>query len=409
MDSMYFDQAKQIFDFNERKFVDELDSLVVLVAGDMGVGKSTLINALFGKDQARVGIGPAVTSKVDVHYDRERALTLIDTPGFETDPTRGKQIISDIEKELVRGRSGIHLALLAVKHPRFLGETHERFITFADQLNIPLIICQTNFDDDNSEHHDMLEQLQSTLPKIQENLSNKSTIKVAKVLAKSIINRKGETVKSARGIYELNELCRSLLPEAKQRTYAHAQMLDWQMKFDLIHKEIKQSAALSTLVASASTLAPALTGLAIPLAGPAAIGAVCFRMFARINRLMHFDGGWSKASGLAASFGVLQAAAPQAAFWQVATAELLGLIPWAGSITKSIIQVSAAPFLVYASGRAYCSTIRFLQKSGKTDDESFGKALRAEAKANNGVYKEDFKKSKPTIDELTSVLRNQGA
>lgn len=71
----------------------------VLVIGNSGVGKSTLINAVLGKDTAQVGWGPEGTTKELKVYGDERApFRVIDTVGFEPSWFKRRQAINSVKK-----------------------------------------------------------------------------------------------------------------------------------------------------------------------------------------------------------------------------------------------------------------------------------------------------------------------
>lgn len=62
----------------------ELGTVNIAVFGNTGVGKSTLLNAVFGKDLAATGAGDAVTAHIQYHGGAPEPLGVYDTPGFET-------------------------------------------------------------------------------------------------------------------------------------------------------------------------------------------------------------------------------------------------------------------------------------------------------------------------------------
>ncbi len=51
----------------------------ILLMGATGVGKSSLINGLFGKEMAKVGIGKSLTQHLEKYVDGEKGLILWDT------------------------------------------------------------------------------------------------------------------------------------------------------------------------------------------------------------------------------------------------------------------------------------------------------------------------------------------
>ncbi|GAA9378666.1 hypothetical protein TH0757_10460 [Helicobacter pylori] len=51
----------------------------ILLMGAVGVGKSSLINGLFGQEVAKVGIGKPVTQHLKKYVDEEKGLILWDT------------------------------------------------------------------------------------------------------------------------------------------------------------------------------------------------------------------------------------------------------------------------------------------------------------------------------------------
>nr|WP_281499069.1 GTPase [Helicobacter pylori] len=51
--------------------------------GEVGVGKSSLINGLFGQEVAKAGVGKPVTQHLEKYVDEEKGLILWDTKGIE--------------------------------------------------------------------------------------------------------------------------------------------------------------------------------------------------------------------------------------------------------------------------------------------------------------------------------------
>ncbi len=70
----------------------------ILLMGATGVGKSSLINALFGQEVAKAGIGKPVTQHLEKYVDEEKGLILWDTKGIE--PEDYQNTMESIKKEM---------------------------------------------------------------------------------------------------------------------------------------------------------------------------------------------------------------------------------------------------------------------------------------------------------------------
>jgi len=71
----------------------------VLVIGNSGVGKSTLINAVIGSEEAATGRGSEGTTKdLKIYPAPEIGLRLVDTAGFEPSFLKKRKIIHDVQK-----------------------------------------------------------------------------------------------------------------------------------------------------------------------------------------------------------------------------------------------------------------------------------------------------------------------
>jgi predicted GTPase len=81
----------------------KMGTVNILIAGKTGVGKSTLVNAVFGKTVATTGAGRPVTDEIKWYEPEGLPVRLCDTKGLEL--AGFNKILADLEAEIERGSS----------------------------------------------------------------------------------------------------------------------------------------------------------------------------------------------------------------------------------------------------------------------------------------------------------------
>ena len=112
------------------------------------MGKSTLINAIFGEEVARTGIGEPVTKGSHLYLDKIGHLGIVDTQGLEIgkDDRRSSR---DLEKVIKQTRKlplseQIHVAWYCVRGmDRRFEDTEADFVRRLDELGLPVILVLT--------------------------------------------------------------------------------------------------------------------------------------------------------------------------------------------------------------------------------------------------------------------------
>ena len=120
----------------------------IAVAGRSGVGKSTLLNAVFGRDLAATGVGRPVTKDATWYEEPGFSVRLLDTRGLE----RGAfaESLAALEAKLAEARAGtnpdeqLHLLWLCLDGSGSRIEDADRRVAeMAGRLGVPVVVVIT--------------------------------------------------------------------------------------------------------------------------------------------------------------------------------------------------------------------------------------------------------------------------
>src|SRR3954447_19834465 len=142
-----------LFDRDRRREAERLGHANILVIGQTGVGKSTLINAIFRKPLATTGVGKPVTQVIQRFEDPDVPVTLYDTKGVELGDSR-RSVIRDYKRLIAQQRKGppeehIHLLWYCMDAGQTRVEDYDVEIMAALAIQIPVILVFTQVIDDH--------------------------------------------------------------------------------------------------------------------------------------------------------------------------------------------------------------------------------------------------------------------
>lgn len=131
-----------------RDAAEKVGRFNLAIFGKTGVGKSTLINTVFGSEVAATGIGEPVTREEHLYLHDSGFLGLLDTRGLEIGVDTD-QIITELGEYVARMRrqpvkDQVHLAWYCVRaSDRRFEETEAGFIRELHELGLPVLCVMT--------------------------------------------------------------------------------------------------------------------------------------------------------------------------------------------------------------------------------------------------------------------------
>lgn len=142
----HYNIVNQIEDvYDEERLTNHVN---ILLTGQVGVGKSTLINSVFNHNYTEEGIGDSITNQINEFTPKDSVITLIDTPGLCLDAKKRKDIQKQIFNKInekndeISIEKKIHCIWYCVDCQKCRFEKED--LEFINQYkNIPVIIVLT--------------------------------------------------------------------------------------------------------------------------------------------------------------------------------------------------------------------------------------------------------------------------
>ncbi len=354
-------QARQLGRFN------------LAIFGKTGVGKSTLINAIFGEPVAATGIGEPVTQGSHLYLDNRGTLGVIDTRGIEIGRDDA-ELIKEVTKAVqqMRGKpveEQIHVAWYCVRAlDRRFEEVEARFIHTLHDLGIPVLLVFTQVPmRDGAFHPDAVELARQVEAKQLPIVGGRPFLTYAM--------RDQFSGQPPYGLMDVLEATFRVAPEAVHGALAAAQKIDLEAKARHAQQHIR------------GTVAAAAAAAAVPIPFSSAAVLVPLQL-GMMGRIAHLYGiGFDKAALLAiASTSVATSLGRQAA------TSLLKFLPGAGSIAGGVINASVASSFTLAMGQAWLTVC---QKAAVGALPQVDGVINSAAVRD--LFEAEFRKRMPTI------------
>ncbi len=343
------------------------------VFGKTGVGKSTLVNAIFGEAVAATGIGRPVTMGSHLHVHRTGKLGIYDTQGLEVGRDTAR-IIADLKRFIDSGRSlpfaeQVHLAWYCVRATdRRFEETEAQFIRELDSVGLPVILVLTQVPGrrapDGQFYHspdavELARQVQAMgLP------IHAGRPVLVNALADPFIGVEQH------GLLDLLDATFRCAPGEAAEALVAAQKIDPARK--------AQAAGRAVTTATASAMAAGFTP--IPFADAAVLVPIQVGMMAKIANIYDIPMQRATVASLAATTVTTQAG-------RAAATGLLKLVPGVGTLAGGVITGGVAGTVTFAVGTAWhrvcigMSEGKYETVSGTLDSEAIQRVFNQEVTA----------------------------
>lgn len=308
------------------------------VFGKTGVGKSTLVNALFGRDVAATGVGSPVTRGLVYYRHPDGFLGLYDSEGFETG-TAGDAIVDGLRRLVAdHGTRAVDEQIHAVWYlvrwsDRRFERAQEQFVRELSSLGLPVIMVMTQVPSRDGAVHPEATEFAQYIESLGLPIRPHGRV--------VLTNARDDpfTQSPVFGLQALLDDTYAVIPEVAEAALTAAQVLD-------IGRKKK---AVAAIINQAVLVAAGVGATPIPFADAALLVPNQVTMIARITAAYGLPPNRARALATAGSV-VLTGGATMAGRYAVTS--LLKFVP-GGAIAGSAISATVAVALTKAVGHSW--------------------------------------------------------
>ncbi len=338
--------AKNSKSLNIRQIIDDAIEKIghanIIVAGKTGVGKSTLVNAVFKGNLAETGVGKPITQFMKEYSKEGEPVHIFDTKGFELGNYKEviRELTTEIDKRKKQGnpQQQIHLAWFCISNDgKRLEKAESEFINELSK-EIPVVIVLTKSVDTRLEFYNIVKN------------ECHSATNVIRILALPYETPIG-TIPSF-GLEELIEHTYEIIPDVAKAALAAAQKVN-----DRITKK-----AVDRVITVAATGAAVVGATPIPFSDAVLLAPIQIGMIASLSKVMKIDADKTFITTLLSSAaGVLGVTITG----RTVVRGLIKLIPEAGAIIGGTISAVTASVLTSGMGYAFYNAVMIVYATGE--------------------------------------------
>lgn len=359
--------AEDVPEIDEQDFIKATDEAKsrygrfnLAVIGGSGVGKSSLVNAIFGRDWAKVGKGLPVTR--GVQYFSDDSLGIWDIEGFEIgSPVPPREQLRNHLKVISENPAEQQIAVVwyCVKaNDDRLTPADIEMIRELDAGGLPVILVLTKVDwtknpitGQRGVGKDVEKFVEWLEDPVEEESGHPINIPYQRVILTSTRDKNGKG--KGHGLGELVAETLALSPEDEKDAFRIAQRLNLPWKREMARK----------VVAAASTAAAGVAAIPVPVADAAILAPIQLGMMGRVAIIYDLEIKTMLSAGALAQVGVQLAG-------RALASSLLKLIPGAGSV----LNAGVAAALTGATGEGWTRLCEQVH-TGKIDFDNINESL----------------------------------
>jgi len=336
---------------------EEIGRFNLAIFGKTGVGKSTLVNAIFGAEIAKTGIGEPVTRAEHLYLHQSGTLGVLDTRGLEVGRDNAA-LIAELEDYLRDMRrkplaDQIHVAWYCVRAgDRRFEDTEADFIRALHGLGLPVILVLTQVPRSGDRVHPDAEALAARIADLGLPIAD-GLIHYTMALDDDF---SGQT---AYGLQEVLDATFRGAPDGVAHALTAAQSIDFQRKRDRAEAAIK----LATGAATTAGASP------IPFSDAAILVPLQLTMMASIAVTYGISIERSTAASMAAT-------AAATTMGRSLVGNLIKFVPGAGTAVAGGINATVAGTFTYAMGQAW---LRVCERLARGELRTVGGALDSDS------------------------------
>lgn len=349
-------EVERLFSARLSEAFDALGCFNLAVFGKTGVGKSTLVNAIFGSEVAQTGVGRPVTQGLVYYRHPGGLLGLYDSEGFETGDS-GDEILAALRGRVTQTRDlpvdqQIHAAWYLVRwSDRRFEDRQAEFVRALADLGLPVVLVVTQVPTRDGVPHPEAVELATYIESLGLPLRPHGRVLLTNALADPF------TDAPVFGLQTLLDATYLVVPEVATAALTAAQMLDWERKRQASTKIINQSVAIAAGVGATP----------IPFSDAAILVPTQVAMIARITAAYGLPADRSRALAAAGAL-VLTGGATMAGRYLATT--LLKFVP-GGMVASSAISATVAGSLTKAVGNAWARVCEHALSLSPADRDHF--------------------------------------